>query len=142
MTCHVARRVGEFKRRLRRDRREAWHALVTTDAELAGLERPHREEFIDDAARETTCRLLARLEERDHHVLAEIDAAEERLATGTFGVCEACARPIPFPRLRALPMARLCITCEGKLELTQTTRLRREMEAFREQIKKQTAVRG
>jgi RNA polymerase-binding transcription factor len=119
MTCHVARRVGEFERRLRRDRREVWHALASTDAELVSLERPHREEFVDDAAMETTCRLLARLEERDRHVLAEIDAAEERLSTGTFGVCEACARPIPFPRLRALPMARLCIACEGRLELTQ-----------------------
>jgi RNA polymerase-binding protein DksA len=119
MTCHVARRVGELERRLRHDRRETWHALVTTDAELAGLERPHRGEFIDDAAKETARRVLARLEERDRCALAEIDAAEERLATGTFGVCEACARPIPLPRLRALPMARLCIACEEKLELTQ-----------------------
>lgn len=64
----------------------------------------------------TTCRLLARLEERDRHVPGEIDAAEERLSTGTFGVCEACARPIPFPRLRALPMARLCLACEETAE--------------------------
>jgi DnaK suppressor protein len=116
MTCHVERRVGEFKRRLRRDRREVSHALMSTDAEFAGLARPHRGEFIDDAAKETARRLLARLEERDRNVLAEIDAAEERLATGTFGVCEACARPIPFPRLRALPIARLCIACEELAE--------------------------
>ena len=82
MTCHVARRVGEFERRLRRDRREVWHALGSTDAELADLERPHREGFVDDAARETTCRLLARLEERDRHVLGEIDAGEERPVEG------------------------------------------------------------
>ncbi len=116
MTCHVARRVGEFERRLRRDRREVSRALTSTDAELAGLARPHRGEFIDDAAKETARALLARLEERDRHVLAEIDAAEERLARGTFGVCEACARPIPFPRLRALPVARLCMTCEAWAE--------------------------
>jgi DnaK suppressor protein len=116
MTCHVALRIGELEDRLRRDRREASHALVSTDAELAGLERPHRGEFFDDAAKETARRLLARLEERDRRVLAEIDAAEERLASGTFGVCEACAQPIPFPRLRALPMARLCITCEERAE--------------------------
>ena len=111
MTCHVALRVGEFEQRLRRDRREVSHALLSTDAELAGLARPHRGEFIDDAAKEAR-RLLARLEERERNVLAEIDAAEERLAAGTFGVCEACSRPIPLPRLRALPMARLCMACE------------------------------
>jgi RNA polymerase-binding transcription factor DksA len=79
MTCHVARRVGEFERRLRRDRREVSHALMSTDAELAELARLHR---------------------------------GDRLATGTFGTCEACARPIPFSRLRALPMGRLCMACE------------------------------
>lgn len=42
MTCHVARRVGEFERRLRRDRREVSHALMSTDAELAELAPLHR----------------------------------------------------------------------------------------------------
>lgn len=112
MTCHVARRVGEFERRLHRDRWEVWRALVNTDAELADDEGHHPGEFVDDAARETARRVLLRVEERDQHVLAELDAAEERLAVGTFGICEACAQAIPFPRLRALPTARLCVTCE------------------------------
>lgn len=67
MTCHVARRVGEFEQRLRRDRREVSHALLSTDAELAGLARPHRGDFIDDASKETARRLLARLEERERN---------------------------------------------------------------------------
>src|SRR5262249_4962288 len=116
MTCHVARRAGEFVHRLRRDRREARHALVTTDAELVGYTRDHPGDVLDDAATDTTCRLLAKLEERDRRVLEEIDAAEERLAKGTFGVCEACARRIPFERLQALPAARLCVTCEDRAE--------------------------
>jgi DnaK suppressor protein len=119
MTCHVARRGGEeFARRLRHDRWEVSHALASTDAELVGLEGPRRDELVDEAARQTACRLLARLEARDRHVLQEIDAAEQRLSTGTFGVCEACARPIPLARLRALPMARLCIACEETAERT------------------------
>jgi hypothetical protein len=74
MTCHVALRVGEFERRLRRDRREVCHALVTTDAELAGMERPHDEGPIDEAARDATCKVLVHLQERDRHTLAEVDA--------------------------------------------------------------------
>ena len=65
---------------------------MTTDAELAGCERHHPGDFLDDAATDTACRLLASLEERDRRELAEIDAAEERLCTETFGTCEACAR--------------------------------------------------
>lgn len=115
MTCHVAPRLGEFARRLRHDRREVCHALVATDAELAGCER-HRPDFLDEAATDTACRLLARLEERDRRVLAEIDAAEERLASGTFGACDVCARPIPLSRLRVLPTAHLCVACEQTAE--------------------------
>jgi RNA polymerase-binding protein DksA len=116
MTCHVARHFAEFARRLRRDRRETYRALTTTDEEIVGCERDRPGDFLDDAATDTVCRLLASLEERDRRELAEIDAAEERLSTGTFGVCESCARPIPFSRLRALPAARLCVACEKALE--------------------------
>ncbi|HYT84204.1 MAG TPA: TraR/DksA family transcriptional regulator [Gemmatimonadales bacterium] len=116
MTCHAARRVGEFEQRLWRERHDVWRALVITDAELACLEPHQPGELFDEAATETTRRLLSRLEERDRHVLTEIDAAECRLSSGMFGVCEACDRPIPFTRLRALPTARLCVGCEEAAE--------------------------
>ena len=116
MTCHVALRFGEFERRLRRERREAYHALVTTDAELASCEGERASDLLDDAATDTAYRVLASLEERDRRVLAEVSAAEQRLSAGSFGVCETCARPIPFERLRALPMARLCVVCEAMSE--------------------------
>jgi DnaK suppressor protein len=43
--------------------------------------------------------------------LAEIDAAEARLAAGTYGVCERCGEPISPERLEARPVARTCIGC-------------------------------
>ena len=112
MTCHIARRVGEFERRLRHDRLALWRAFHAADEELGGLEPHHPGEFMDDAATEATRRVLSSLEERERLGLAEIEAAEARLATQTFGVCEACAQRIPFSRLRALPATRLCVTCE------------------------------
>lgn len=42
---------------------------------------------------------------------AEIRAARERVASGTFGVCEVCGRPIADARLEVRPFARRCITC-------------------------------
>jgi DnaK suppressor protein len=114
MTCHAARRFGELERRLCRERREAGRALVTTDAELAGCERVG--DSLDDSATEMACRVLTHLEDRDRRLLTEVDAAERRLSAGSFGVCETCARPIPFGRLRALPTARLCVVCEATAE--------------------------
>ncbi|KSU54396.1 TraR/DksA family transcriptional regulator [Microbacterium enclense] len=42
---------------------------------------------------------------------AEILAARERVASGTFGVCEQCGRSIADERLEARPFARRCIAC-------------------------------
>ena len=43
--------------------------------------------------------------------LAEVDAAEQRVDSGTYGACETCGEPIGDDRLRARPTARTCIRC-------------------------------
>jgi DnaK suppressor protein len=46
--------------------------------------------------------------------LAEIDAALERVASSTYGICERCGRPIAPARLEARPTARTCVECAAK----------------------------
>jgi RNA polymerase-binding transcription factor DksA len=48
--------------------------------------------------------------------LAEIDGALRRLEHGTYGICERCAKPIPWERLEVLPMAGLCTPCQWMVE--------------------------
>ena len=43
--------------------------------------------------------------------LAEVEAAIERLAAGTYGICERCGQPIAKARLEARLAARTCIGC-------------------------------
>ncbi len=43
----------------------------------------------------------------------EIDDAVQRIVDKTYGYCERCFQPIPKPRLRALPYARLCVACKS-----------------------------
>jgi len=43
----------------------------------------------------------------------EIDDALARIVGKTYGYCERCFQPIPKPRLRALPYARLCVACKS-----------------------------
>lgn len=43
--------------------------------------------------------------------IAEIDAALERIANGTYGTCEACGKAIEEARLEANPAARTHTTC-------------------------------
>jgi RNA polymerase-binding transcription factor DksA len=45
--------------------------------------------------------------------VAEIDRALEKLADGTYGICERCGQQIPKERLRAIPWAALCVQCKS-----------------------------
>jgi DnaK suppressor protein len=46
--------------------------------------------------------------------LAEVEAALERVAQGTYGRCARCEQPISPARLEAMPAADLCITCASR----------------------------
>ena len=45
---------------------------------------------------------------------ARIARALEKLAEGSYGVCDACGEPIAPARLRAAPESVLCITCAAR----------------------------
>jgi DnaK suppressor protein len=48
----------------------------------------------------------------DFRQLRLINEALSRLDTDAFGACQACGEPIAAKRLRALPWARYCLTCQ------------------------------
>ncbi|MCA9376281.1 MAG: TraR/DksA C4-type zinc finger protein [Candidatus Doudnabacteria bacterium] len=43
--------------------------------------------------------------------LGDVKEALQRMDDGTYGVCEECGSDIPVERLRALPRATTCVTC-------------------------------
>ena len=43
--------------------------------------------------------------------LAELERAEQRMADGTYGICEQCGAALPSERLAARPAARTCVQC-------------------------------
>jgi RNA polymerase-binding protein DksA len=49
-------------------------------------------------------------------LLNQVNTALEKLDRGTFGICDACGRPIKKARLQALPFATLCLDCQDRLE--------------------------
>ncbi|MGY1680142.1 TraR/DksA family transcriptional regulator [Geodermatophilus sp. SYSU D01176] len=44
--------------------------------------------------------------------IEDIDAALERIAAGTYGVCVHCAAAIPAERLEFRPFAAACVSCQ------------------------------
>lgn len=47
------------------------------------------------------------------HLIAEIDRALEKLADGTYELCDGCGGPIGSERQEALPWATLCVKCKA-----------------------------
>lgn len=71
----------------------------------------------DNFEREFTIGLV----EKDQIILAEIEAALQRMEAGTYFQCSNadCGKDIPRPRLEAKPFARYCIDCQKKSEKGQ-----------------------
>jgi RNA polymerase-binding transcription factor DksA len=75
------------------------------------------DQHLADIGTETFSREVdASIREEIDAELAEIDAAMRRLEDGTYGICEACGRPIEEERLEAVPWARLCVRDQALLE--------------------------
>lgn len=49
-------------------------------------------------------------------MLHKVISALEKVDKGTYGLCDACNRPIKKARLKALPFATLCLDCQDRLE--------------------------
>lgn len=43
--------------------------------------------------------------------LVAVEQALDRLAAGTYGLCQTCGRQIPFERLEAIPDTKVCVRC-------------------------------
>jgi DnaK suppressor protein len=65
----------------------------------------------------------SRMNGLDYRQLRLVEEALDRLNAGDYGICLACDQPIAEKRLRALPWARYCVTCQDNAGL--------ELDAYR-----------
>jgi DnaK suppressor protein len=70
----------------------------------------------DRADIERTHEVSILLSVRDNEKLLAIEEALEKLREGTYGVCEECGDEIGAGRLKAMFLAKLCVTCQSRLE--------------------------
>jgi DnaK suppressor protein len=54
--------------------------------------------------------------ERHVHELRDLEAARERIAGDSFGICVDCGAEIPYARLEALVTAQRCVRCQDRRE--------------------------
>jgi DnaK suppressor protein len=54
--------------------------------------------------------------DRESRLLKSVEEALDRIETGAFGVCLGCEEEIPEKRLKAVPWASRCLSCQEKLD--------------------------
>lgn len=71
---------------------------------------------MDVASSEMNLQFAGRLREREQGLLSKIDAALEKMDEGEYGECRVCGEQIGVARLKARPVAELCIECKSEQE--------------------------
>ena len=114
-----------FRTRLEDEKARLEHALGFLERDNAGSIADELGEVNDgsvdnhlgDTASATFDRELEEgLEEGAQQTLDEINAALQRIADGTYGICEVCGKPIAPARLEAIPWTRYCIDDQRRAE--------------------------
>jgi DnaK suppressor protein len=75
------------------------------------FEPPDQDDECADATLNSARDVILATLDRERRTLAEIESAIERLKSGDYGTCRVCDARISDARLRALPWARLCLSC-------------------------------
>jgi DnaK suppressor protein len=70
----------------------------------------------DEAANIYNKQVLLSLNENERTQLQEVDEALDRIASGSYGICEECGEPIGMKRLEVRPVAKYCVPCKTKQE--------------------------
>jgi len=106
-----ARNLDRYKRLLVAKRDELLPATLRTSL-TAGKAEGHGGDPTDRASEDAQTVLQVHLTQSDSHLLQAVEGALVRIDHGTFGVCEACQRPIAQARLTLVPWTRLCRDCK------------------------------
>ena len=79
-------------------------------------ENENHPDLADRASSETDRAIELRARDRQRKLIAKIDAALERIETGSYGFCEDTGEPISLKRLEARPIATLSIEAQERHE--------------------------
>ena len=106
MTEYFRRKLLKWRSELLQESEETLQSL-----QEGGLQEA---DIADRASLETDRSLELRTRDRERKLISKIDAALERIATGTYGSCVHCGAGIPEERLELRPYAGACVACTDR----------------------------
>jgi DnaK suppressor protein len=110
MRTAVKSAKNAYRTLLLQKRSELLASTRTQPAALAtSVQSPDEVEFAVKTLEQDVTAMTANLRSQ---MLKEVNSALARCAGGTYGVCEGCGEDISSNRLKAIPWARYCVTCQ------------------------------
>lgn len=106
--AYFRRKLLDWKDDILREARETREHLQS--------ENENHPDIADRASSETDRAVELRARDRQRKLIAKIDAALQRIETGTYGYCEETGEPISLKRLDARPIATLSIEAQERHE--------------------------
>ena len=112
--------VEYFRQKLLRWRAEL---LANSTGTLRHLQEESllKPDLTDRASLETERAIELRTRDRERKLISKIDAALQRIDSGTYGFCEETDQPIGIRRLEARPIATLTIEAQERHERMERT---------------------
>lgn len=104
--------VEKYRTILTERRQELETRLLKIEADF---EAPRDLDDDDRAMERNNDEVLEEMGEAGQKELGAIEAALDRVAAGTFGICVSCGQPIAEDRLDLLPHTPFCQTCAAAL---------------------------
>lgn len=111
--------IEEIKQGLLDQREEIIPHLIGGEENL-GIVPEELADSVDRSAAETDRNFNLRLKDRERKLLKKIDEALDRIKSDSYGSCDECGNKISIGRLKARPMAELCIDCKEEREKEET----------------------
>jgi DnaK suppressor protein len=111
-------KIEEFKKRLLQMRGQLIHTLEGTTREVkrpdeaTGYSQHQADQGTDDFDRTISLEVTT----KEYQLLHQIDRALEKIADGTYGVCDESGEEIPLARLEAVPYATMTVKAQEKYE--------------------------
>lgn len=110
--------LDTIRKMLEERRRGLLTARRGMDGELEALKAADRDPEYEETAQVAQAEYtLTTMQENHQREIEQIDAALDRLGTGSYGVCADCELDIPFERLLAVPYSLRCADCASAREL-------------------------
>lgn len=112
--------MADLKAYLEAERARLQKEIAARDTSTGRKHAGYGNHMADDATTVFEQAKSVGLKRGEELLLADVEDALKRMATGAYGVCRRCGQPIDPARLRVLPTASLCLPCQARAEFWQS----------------------